>query len=40
MPYTAQKVIAHYLKTGLNTNDFYSVAVDYEKMNIISMLVS
>lgn len=34
MPYTAQRVMAHYLKTGINTSDFYSVSVDNENVNI------
>jgi len=37
MPYTAQKVIEHYLKTGINTKYFYSVTATDEKVNIISM---
>ena len=37
MPYTAQKVIEHYLETGINTNDFYSVTVADEKVSIVSM---
>lgn len=40
MPYTAQKVMAHYLETGINTTDFYSVAVDNENVNIIPMGIS
>lgn len=40
MPYTAQKVIAHYLETGINTDDFYSVTVDDENVSIISIGVS
>lgn len=40
MPYTAQKVIAHYLETGINTTDFYSVTADDENVNIIPMGVS
>lgn len=40
MPYTAQKVMAHYLETGINTNDFYSVTADDENVNIIPMGVS
>ena len=40
MPYTAQKVMAHYLETGINTNDFYSVTVDDENIGIIPMGVS
>ena len=40
MPYTAQKVIAHYLKTGIHTNDFYSVTVDDKNTSIIPMEVS
>lgn len=34
MPYTAQRVMAHYLETGINTSDFYSVSVDDENVNI------
>lgn len=37
MPYTAQRVMAHYLETGMNTSDFYSVTVDDENVNIIPM---
>lgn len=37
MPYTAQSVITHYLKAGINTKDFYSVTVDDENVNIIPM---
>lgn len=40
MPYTAQKVIAHYLETGIHTDDFYSVSVDDNNTNIIPMGVS
>ncbi len=40
MPYTAQKVIEHYLETGINTKYFYSVTVADEKVNIFSMGVS
>ena len=40
MPYTAQKVIAHYLETGIHTDDFYSVTVDDKNTNIIPMEVS
>ncbi len=40
MPYTAQKVMAHYLETGINNADFYSVTVDDENVNIIPMGVS
>ncbi len=37
MPYIAQKVIEHYLETGIDTKNFYSVTVADEKVNIISM---
>ena len=37
MPYTAQRVIEHYLETGIHTADFYSVSVDNESTNIIPM---
>lgn len=40
MPFTAQKVIEHYLETGMYTEDFYSVIVVDENVNIISMGVS
>ena len=40
MPYTAQKVIAHYLETGMHTDDFYSVTADDENVNIISLGIS
>lgn len=40
MPYTAQKVMDHYLEMGIHTSDFYSVTVDDENVNIISMGVS
>lgn len=40
MPYTAQKVIAHYLEIGINTTDFYSVTADDENVNIIPVGVS
>lgn len=40
MPYTAQKVIEHYLKTGINTNDFYSVTVDDDAVNINAMKIN
>lgn len=40
MPYTAQAVIQHYIETGINTNDFYSVSVNDENVNIISIGVS
>lgn len=40
MPYTAQRVMTHYLETGINTSDFYSVTVDDENVNIIPMGVS
>ena len=40
MPYTAQKVIAHYLESGINTTDFYSVTADAENVNIIPVGVS
>lgn len=40
MPYTAQKVIEHYLEMGINTKDFYSVTIADEKVNIISMGIS
>ncbi|MDE5984002.1 MAG: NUDIX domain-containing protein [Eubacterium sp.] len=40
MPYTAQKVIAHYLESGINTTDFYSVTADDEHVNIIPVGVS
>lgn len=34
MPFTAQKVLEHYLVTGINTNDFYSVSTNDEAVNI------
>jgi len=37
MPYTAQRVMAHYLETGIDTTDFYSVTVDDENVHIIPM---
>lgn len=40
MPYTAQKVIAHYLENGMHTDDFYSVTADDENVNIISLGIS
>lgn len=40
MPFTAQRVMAHYLETGIHTNDFYSVTVDDENVNIIPLGVS
>lgn len=40
MPYTAQSVMAHYLETGINSADFYSVTVDDENISIIPMGVS
>lgn len=40
MPYTAQRVIEHYLETGIHTDDFYSVSVDEKTTNIIPMGVS
>lgn len=40
MPYTAQKVMVHYLETGINTTDFYSVTVDDENVHIVPMEVS
>ena len=40
MPYTAQRVIEHYLEAGIHTDDFYSVSVDDKTTNIISMGVS
>lgn len=40
MPYTAQRVIKHYLETGINTNDFYCVTVDDENVNIIPVGIS
>lgn len=40
MPYTAQKVIEHYLKTGIKTTAFYSVTVDDNNVNIFPMEIS
>lgn len=40
MPYTAQKVIEHYLEIGIKTTDFYSVTVDDNNVNIFSMEIS
>ena len=40
MPYTALRVIEHYLKIGINTDMFYSVTVDDKNVNIIPMDVS
>lgn len=40
MPYTAQKVMVHYLETGINTTDFYSVTADDENVHIVPMEVS
>lgn len=40
MPYTAQRVMAHYFETGMNTTDFYSVTVDDENVNIIPIGIS
>ncbi len=40
MPYTAQHVIKHYLKTGINTNIFYCVTVDNENVNITPLGIS
>ena len=40
MPYTAQKVIEHYLETGIKTTAFYSVAVDDKNVNIFPMEIS
>lgn len=35
MPYTAQLVIQHYIETGINTNDFYSVSVYDETVHFM-----
>ncbi len=40
MPYTAQRVIEHYLKIGINTDMFYSVTVDDKNVNIFPMEIS
>lgn len=40
MPYTAQYVIEHYLKTGINTNVLYCATVDNEHVNITSLGIS
>ena len=40
MPYTAQRVMKHYIDVGIHTNDFYSVSVDDENVNIIPMRIS
>lgn len=40
MPYTAQLVMKHYLETGINTEEFYSVTVDDHNVNIISLGLS
>lgn len=40
MPYTAQYVIEHYLKTGINTNVLYCVIVDNEHVNITPLGIS
>ena len=38
MPVTAQCVLKHYLETGINTDDLYSVSVDSkDNVNIISL---
>ena len=40
MPYTAQRVIGHYMEIGINTNDFYCAAVDNDHFSIHSLGVS
>ena len=34
MPYTAQRVMKHYIEVGINTNDFYCVTVDNDNVSI------
>lgn len=37
MPFTAQKVIEHYLETGIETNQLYSVSADNKDVTIVAL---
>ncbi len=37
MPFTAQKVIEHYLETGIKTNQLYSVSADDKDFTIVAL---